>query len=126
MAPGRKVTSNATVPLVRMGLQEQLVRRLALRILRRDLEPGDVLPAEDALASEFGVSRNVVREAIRALAAKGLVEGRARAGRGPGRARGGGWWGGGGGRARRCSRAPSGTCWTTSSSTGSTSSSTTP
>jgi DNA-binding FadR family transcriptional regulator len=63
-----------------MGLQEQLVRRLALRILRRDLEPGDVLPAEDALASEFGVSRNVVREAIRALAAKGLVKGRPRTG----------------------------------------------
>jgi DNA-binding FadR family transcriptional regulator len=63
-----------------MGLQEQLVRRLALRILRRDLEPGDVLPAEDALAGEFGVSRNVVREAIRALAAKGLVKGRPRTG----------------------------------------------
>jgi DNA-binding FadR family transcriptional regulator len=63
-----------------MGLQEQLVRRLGLRILRRDLEPGDVLPPEDALATEFGVSRNVVREAIKALGAKGLVKGRPRTG----------------------------------------------
>src|SRR4051812_32127803 len=80
MAPGRKLTGTATVPLVRIGLQEQLVRRLALRILRREVEPGDVLPAEDGLAGEFGVSRNVVREAIRALAAKGLVKGRPRTG----------------------------------------------
>jgi GntR family galactonate operon transcriptional repressor len=77
MAADRK---NATTPLVRMGLQEQLLRRLGLRILRRDLEPGDVLPPEEALAAEFGVSRNVVREAIKALAAKGLVKGRPRTG----------------------------------------------
>src|ERR671936_776623 len=77
---GDRNSDSATVPLVRMGLQEQLVRRLGLRILRRDLEPGDVLPPEDALAAEFGVSRNVVREAIKALAAKGLVKGRPRPG----------------------------------------------
>jgi len=38
------------------------------------LRPGDKLPAERDLALRFQVSRTVVREAIRSLAAKGLVE----------------------------------------------------
>src|SRR5919201_6550518 len=70
----------AEQPIVRTGLQEQLVRRLGLRIVRGDLLPGEALPAEDVLASDFAVSRNVVREAIKALAAKGLVKGRPRTG----------------------------------------------
>lgn len=43
-------------------------------ILRRDLGPGDKLPAEHELAAELGASRNVVREALRALQALGIVE----------------------------------------------------
>lgn len=65
---------------MRSGLQEQLVRRLGLRIVRGDIQPGDVLPPEGTLGAEFEVSRNVVREAIRALAAKGLLRGRPRTG----------------------------------------------
>jgi GntR family transcriptional repressor for pyruvate dehydrogenase complex len=38
------------------------------------LRPGDKLPAERDLATRFQVSRTVVREAIRSLAARGLVE----------------------------------------------------
>jgi GntR family transcriptional regulator, galactonate operon transcriptional repressor len=71
---------NLGEPIVRTGLQEQLVRRLGLRIVRGDVEPGGALPPEDTLAADFAVSRNVVREAIRALAAKGLVKGRPRTG----------------------------------------------
>lgn len=40
------------------------------------LGPGDRLPSETRLASEHGVSRSVVREAIAALRADGLVESR--------------------------------------------------
>jgi GntR family transcriptional regulator, transcriptional repressor for pyruvate dehydrogenase complex len=47
------------------------VERLILDDL---LRPGDKLPAERDLALRFQVSRTVIREAIRSLAARGLVE----------------------------------------------------
>jgi GntR family transcriptional repressor for pyruvate dehydrogenase complex len=44
------------------------------------LWPGEKLPSERSLAEQFGVSRAVVREALRALDATGLVEVRSGAG----------------------------------------------
>ena len=38
------------------------------------LKTGDQLPAERELAQQFGVSRTAVREAVKALREKGLVE----------------------------------------------------
>ena len=35
---------------------------------------GDILPSERELGDQFGVSRTVIREAIRALATRGVVE----------------------------------------------------
>ena len=55
-------------------LHDQTVHHLALRILRGEVLPGDALPNEAQLGAELGVSRTVVREAAKALAAKGLVE----------------------------------------------------
>lgn len=43
------------------------------RITAGILQPGDNLPVEGQLAIEWGVSRTVVREAMRLLAAKGLL-----------------------------------------------------
>jgi GntR family transcriptional regulator len=40
------------------------------------LAPGAQLPSEPKLAEMFGVSRNTIREAIRSLLAKGILEGR--------------------------------------------------
>ena len=40
----------------------------------RDLVPGDILPTEATLAENFGVSRNVVREAIARLKSDGVIE----------------------------------------------------
>jgi GntR family transcriptional regulator, transcriptional repressor for pyruvate dehydrogenase complex len=51
------------------AVREELLRRVASGALR----PGDRLPAERTLASELGVSRNVLREAIGGLAAINLV-----------------------------------------------------
>jgi DNA-binding FadR family transcriptional regulator len=51
-----------------------------MRIVGGAWEGGTALPNEDELAAELGVSRTVVREAIKALQAKGLVEVRPKTG----------------------------------------------
>jgi DNA-binding FadR family transcriptional regulator len=50
------------------------------RIVSGTWKPGSVLPSFDQLADEFSVSRLSVREAMRSLAAKGLVDSRPRRG----------------------------------------------
>jgi GntR family transcriptional repressor for pyruvate dehydrogenase complex len=55
-------------------LYEQIVEQIEDSILKGALKPGDQLPAERELAVRFGVSRTAVREAIKALHQKGLVE----------------------------------------------------
>jgi len=42
-------------------------------ILVGELAPGDRLPNEDSLSDVFGVSRSVIRDAVRQLVARGLV-----------------------------------------------------
>lgn len=61
-------------------LYEQIVQQVEDSILQGQLKPGDQLPAERDLAQRFGVSRTAVREAVKALCEKGLVE--AQSGRG--------------------------------------------
>jgi GntR family transcriptional repressor for pyruvate dehydrogenase complex len=55
-------------------LFEQIVQQVEDSILRGQLKPGDQLPAERDLAQHFGVSRTAVREAVKTLSEKGLVE----------------------------------------------------
>jgi len=55
-------------------LYEQIVQQIEESILKGNLKPGDQLPAERELAQRFGVSRTAVREAVKALREKGLVE----------------------------------------------------
>src|SRR6516164_4896572 len=55
-------------------LYEQIVQQIEESILQGVLKPGDQLPAERELALRFGVSRTAVREAVKALREKGLVE----------------------------------------------------
>src|SRR5580700_2874210 len=55
-------------------LYEQIVQQIEESILKGALKPGDQLPAERELAQNFGVSRTAVREAVKALREKGLVE----------------------------------------------------
>ena len=65
----------AVYKLVRTSrLYEQIVQQIEESILKGDLKPGDQLPAERELAQRFGVSRTAVREAVKALREKGLVE----------------------------------------------------
>ena len=43
-------------------------------IIRHQLKPGDLLPSEAELSREIGVSRNVIREAIKSMELMGMVE----------------------------------------------------
>lgn len=61
-------------PLVRQPrLSDQVTERLRNQIYEGRMRPGDQLPSERELCERFGVSRTVIREAVKALTAKGLV-----------------------------------------------------
>jgi GntR family galactonate operon transcriptional repressor len=62
------------------NLFAHVVDALGGRIVRGELKPGDPFPVEAVLAREFDASRSVIREAVKALAAKGLLESRTRTG----------------------------------------------
>jgi DNA-binding FadR family transcriptional regulator len=57
-------------------LAEQAVELLLGRVTSGDWVVGHRLPGESALASELGVGRSTVREAIRELAGRGILESR--------------------------------------------------
>jgi GntR family transcriptional repressor for pyruvate dehydrogenase complex len=55
------------------GLTREFVERLTADIIAGKLAPGSRLPTEQAMIATTGVSRTVVREAVAALRAEGLV-----------------------------------------------------
>jgi GntR family transcriptional regulator, transcriptional repressor for pyruvate dehydrogenase complex len=55
-------------------LYEQIVEQIEDSIREGRMNPGDQLPSERELAQQFGVSRTAVREAVKTLSEKGLVE----------------------------------------------------
>jgi GntR family transcriptional repressor for pyruvate dehydrogenase complex len=62
------------VPVQTTKLFEQITEQIEQQILRGDLQSGDRLPTERELAEQFHASRTVVREAMKILAQKGLLE----------------------------------------------------
>jgi DNA-binding FadR family transcriptional regulator len=72
------MTISRTYP--RRGLHGAVVHEVGVRIVRGDLPPGNPLPPEDELGAQLAVSRTVLREAIKVLAAKRLVESRPKTG----------------------------------------------
>ncbi len=61
-----------TVPLPRQALYEEVAELLRQRIFRQELEPGCWID-EMKIAEEIGISRTPLREALKVLAAEGLV-----------------------------------------------------
>lgn len=57
-----------------------LAEKLAQKILTGDYPPESILPGEMDLGEQFGVSRTVVREAVKTLTAKGMLLPRPRIG----------------------------------------------
>src|SRR3982751_260678 len=55
-------------------LSDKVAEMMLETILSRRLAVGDRLPSERELGEQFGVSRTVVREAVRALVTKGVID----------------------------------------------------
>jgi GntR family transcriptional repressor for pyruvate dehydrogenase complex len=55
-------------------LYEQVADRIQQMIVQEALHPGDRLPGERDLAERMSVSRSVIREAMRVLKVRGLIE----------------------------------------------------
>jgi GntR family transcriptional repressor for pyruvate dehydrogenase complex len=61
-------------PLKSQRLYQQLADDIKTQIVHGELESGNKLPNERELSEKFGVSRTVVREAMKSLAQEGLIE----------------------------------------------------
>ena len=62
------------------NVHRQVVDQLGRLIVGGSLAPGDALPSEELLAGQLVVSRSALREAMKALGAKGLIESRQKTG----------------------------------------------
>ncbi|MGE0218869.1 FadR/GntR family transcriptional regulator [Mycolicibacterium sp.] len=63
-------------PAKRVRAYENIVEQIEGAILRGDLRPGQRLPSERDLTTQFAVSRATVREALRVLESQGLIKSR--------------------------------------------------
>lgn len=59
-----------------LSLTERTEQQIEALIVQQSLRAGERLPPQDKLAEQLGVSRTVIREAVRFLIAKGLIEAR--------------------------------------------------
>lgn len=62
------------------SLHVQVAREIARGILSGELAEGSILPGEMALCEQFGISRTALREAVKLLTSKGLLESRPKVG----------------------------------------------
>ena len=67
-------------PAAALRIHGTIARDLGIAIVSGRYRPGDILSGEIAFSEQLNVSRTAYREAIRMLAAKGLVESRPKAG----------------------------------------------
>src|ERR1700738_2802812 len=80
--PGR-ATSPGSPPKTRrkaLRLHGTIARQLGILIVSGKYRPGDLLSGEIVSAEQLAVSRTAYREAVRILAAKGLVDARPKVG----------------------------------------------
>ncbi len=66
------IQTNDTRPPV--TLPAHIAGQLLSQLIQQRAKPGDLLPAESKLAQQFGVSRPILREALKQLAGQGFVE----------------------------------------------------
>ena len=70
----------AQTPTRALRLHGTIARKLGIAIVSGQYEPGDLLDSEIAASEQLAVSRTAYREAVRILAAKGLVDARPKVG----------------------------------------------
>ncbi|MGO4700744.1 FadR/GntR family transcriptional regulator [Dyella sp. 2RAB6] len=70
----------ATATTPSRSLYGHVVHELGRRIIGGSVKPGELLPREELLAEELRVSRTALREGMKVLSAKGLVESRPKVG----------------------------------------------
>lgn len=71
---GPRMPARSSPAVQRTRLPEQIASSLIRRIVEGDLAPGTLLPTEAELVREFSVGKSAVREAVRIVSTKGLVE----------------------------------------------------
>ncbi len=69
--PGIVTGSAPRLPPARLGVA--VVADLVSAIVTGELKPGDILPPEGVLSTNFGVSRTVIRESVKRVEEKGLL-----------------------------------------------------
>lgn len=67
-------------PARALRLHGSIARKLGISIVSGEYQPGDLLDGEISSSEQFAVSRTAYREAVRILAAKGLVDARPKVG----------------------------------------------
>ena len=72
--------SSSSRTFSRRSLHGQVVHEIGRRILGGLVKPGELLPSETELSQRLGVSRTALREALKVLAGKGLIESRPKTG----------------------------------------------
>jgi DNA-binding FadR family transcriptional regulator len=72
--------ANSKETTIQRDLHGRVAHELGSAILRGDFPPQSPLPREADLMERFGVSRTVLREALRTLTSKGLIESRPKVG----------------------------------------------
>ena len=63
-------------PIAVRSLYGHVMHEIGLRIVSGKVKPGEILPREETLAESLQVSRTALREALKVLSAKGLIESR--------------------------------------------------
>jgi DNA-binding FadR family transcriptional regulator len=69
-----QVPGHSAPTVQRIRIPDQIAQHLMRRIIERDLPPGTLLPTETELVREFSVGKSAIREAVRIVSTKGLVE----------------------------------------------------
>jgi DNA-binding FadR family transcriptional regulator len=75
-----EMPARGATPKGKARIHGAVAHRLGVLIVSGHYQPGDLLDTEIAFAEQLKVSRSVYREAIRVLAAKGLVDSRPKTG----------------------------------------------